>query len=226
MADSIPSLSTRLHGARVLLRPPTENDSLRISRALEQNAGHLRPWSPAPAPGSNPAAPLELVRSIANQRKQWRAGRTFAWLILDREKPQQLLGRITLSEIVRGPFQNAYVGYWTTRERGRRGIATEALELVCDFAFHQANLHRIQAAVMAANAASRRVLEKVGFRMEGVAERYLQINGRWEDHLMYALTSEERPAPAASAGLQGAQVGPRVERQAARPLAKPARQRP
>jgi len=193
MADRIPSLSTRLLGERVLLRPPTEKDSLRLSRALEKNLAHLRPWSPSSPPGTNPAAPVELVRSIAYQRKQWRLGRTFAWLILARANPQQLLGRITLSEIVRGSFQDAYVGYWTTRDQGRQGLATAALELVCDFAFRSANLHRVQAAVMPSNTASRRVLEKVGFRMEGVAERYLRINGHWEDHLMYALTSEERP---------------------------------
>ncbi len=191
MPDRIPSLATRLVGERILLRPPKENDALRFSRVLEQNASHLRPWSPAPPRGINPAAPVELSRSIANQRKQWRQGRSFTFLIFGREQSAPILGRIALSEVVRGVFQNAYIGYWTVRERGGQGLASEALQLVLRFAFKDAELHRIQAAVMSSNRASRRVLEKARFRMEGMSERYLQINGRWEDHLIYALTSEE-----------------------------------
>lgn len=193
MADRIPSLATRLVGERIVLRPPKENDAVRLSRVLEQNASHLRPWSPAPPRGTNPAAPVELTRSIANQRKQWRQGRGFTFLITGREQTAPILGRIALSEIVRGVFQNAYVGYWTVRERGGQGLASEALELLIRFAFQDAELHRLQAAVMSSNRPSRRVLDKARFRLEGTSERYLQINGRWEDHLIYALTSEERP---------------------------------
>ena len=104
----------------------------------------------------------------------------------------ELAGAVNLSGIVRGVFENAYLGYWVDGARGGRGVATEAVRLAVLHAFDEAGLHRVQAAVIPRNAASVRVLEKVGFRAEGLALRYLRIAGRWEDHRLFALTSEER----------------------------------
>ncbi len=105
-----------------------------------------------------------------------------------------LVGRVALANIVRGAWQNATLGYFVGRAWGGRGYATEAVRQVLDFAFGPGQLHRVQAAVMPRNTPSIRVLEKNGFRYEGRAERYLQINGEWEDHAIYAITAEERPA--------------------------------
>lgn len=106
----------------------------------------------------------------------------------------ELVGRVSLDNIVRGSWQNATIGYFVDQERNGRGIGTEAVRAAVAYGFEEGRLHRIQAGVMPRNTASIRVLEKVGFRHEGVALRYLQINRVWEDHNMYAITSEEWPA--------------------------------
>jgi [ribosomal protein S5]-alanine N-acetyltransferase len=96
-----------------------------------------------------------------------------------------------LSSIQRGPFQNAFVGYWVDRARAGQGLAPEATVVVLRFAFEELSLHRIEVAIVPRNRASRRVVEKLELREEGVALRYLEIDGRWEDHVRYAITSEE-----------------------------------
>jgi ribosomal-protein-alanine N-acetyltransferase len=103
----------------------------------------------------------------------------------------ELLGRVTLSNVARGAWQNATMGYFLDREHNGRGYTTDAVKLAVEFAFAEARLHRVQAGVMPRNLGSIRVLEKNGFRYEGKSMRYLQINGAWEDHNMYAITAEE-----------------------------------
>jgi len=103
-----------------------------------------------------------------------------------------LVGRVRLSVVVRGPWQNANLGYYVDGAHNRRGICTEAVGLVVAFAFDRLGLHRVQAAVMPRNAGSIRVLEKNRFRREGMAPSYLRINGAWEDHLIFARTAEDR----------------------------------
>ena len=103
----------------------------------------------------------------------------------------ELVGRIQLSGISRGPFENAYLGYFVSERHNGRGYATEAVRQAVDAAFGELGLHRVQAAVIPRNVASIRVLEKAGFREEGFALRYLQIAGVWEDHKLYAVTAEE-----------------------------------
>lgn len=102
-----------------------------------------------------------------------------------------LIGRITLSNVIRGPFQNAYIGYFLDQKYNGKGYATQAVRLAVQFAFEEVGLHRIQAGTLPHNTASIRVLEKNQFRYEGLAKRYLKINGHWEDHNLYALTREE-----------------------------------
>lgn len=101
------------------------------------------------------------------------------------------MGRVALDNVVLGAWHNATIGYFIDEQHNGRGLATSAVRLVCKFGFEDAGLHRIQAGVMPRNAASARVLEKVGFRREGLAKRYLFIAGAWEDHDIYALTTED-----------------------------------
>jgi len=104
---------------------------------------------------------------------------------------ESIVGMTQLSSVHLGPWRNANIGYWVAEGRGRRGFATEAVRRTLDFAFGDAGLHRVQAAAMPRNRPSLRVLEKNAFRREGLAERYLQIAGVWEDHVILAITSEE-----------------------------------
>ncbi len=101
-----------------------------------------------------------------------------------------LVGRVALSNVVRAAWQSCTLGYYIDRTMCGRGYGTEAVKQIVAFAFGDAGLHRVQAAVMPRNVASARVLEKAGFRHEGFAPRYLQIDGVWEDHDLYAITAD------------------------------------
>lgn len=103
----------------------------------------------------------------------------------------ELIGRIALTSVSRGPFQNAYLGYNMDQQHNGKGYGTAAVVLCITFAFEQLGLHRIQAGVMSRNLPSIRILEKIGFRQEGLAQRYLKINGKWEDHVLFAITTED-----------------------------------
>ncbi|MCQ4085855.1 GNAT family N-acetyltransferase [Saccharibacillus sp. JS10] len=103
----------------------------------------------------------------------------------------QLIGRAALTGIARGPFQNSNLGYFLDEAHNGKGYMTEAVRGVLKLAFTQHNLHRVQAGVMPRNTPSLRVLEKAGFRKEGLAERYLKINGVWEDHVLFGITIED-----------------------------------
>jgi ribosomal-protein-alanine N-acetyltransferase len=100
-------------------------------------------------------------------------------------------GEVNLNSIHRGAHQSAYVGYWIDQRQAGRGYMPEAVVLVMRFAFEQLRLHRLQISIIPRNTASRRVVDKLGLREEGVAQRYLEINGTWEDHVRYAITAEE-----------------------------------
>jgi ribosomal-protein-alanine N-acetyltransferase len=104
---------------------------------------------------------------------------------------ERLVGEITLSSIQRGPFQSGFLGYWVDQEMAGRGLVPESVVVMLRFAFAVLGLHRIEVAIVPRNRASRRVAEKLGLREEGVALRFLEIDGRWEDHVRYAMTAEE-----------------------------------
>jgi ribosomal-protein-alanine N-acetyltransferase len=110
----------------------------------------------------------------------------------------RFVGEITLSSIQRGPFQNAFVGYWIDEAMAGQGLAPEATAAVLRFAFEELGLHRVEIAIVPRNRPSRRVVEKLCLREEGVAVRYLEIDGHWEDHVRYAMTAEEWAARADS----------------------------
>jgi ribosomal-protein-alanine N-acetyltransferase len=193
-ADSpwhVPLLSTRIVTDSLVLRPPRTSDVAEVRRALRENAAHLRPWSVAPAPGEDPASLTSVSRSIVRHRREWKRGQSFVMYLSPRADDRRIIGRIALGGILRGAFQNAYLGYWIDAEQQGRGLMTEAVRAATDFAFGAAALHRVQAAVMPSNKASLRVLEKAGYRREGSAARYLCIAGAWEDHVLFAITTEE-----------------------------------
>ncbi len=103
----------------------------------------------------------------------------------------RFVGEINLSSVQRGPFQNAYVGYWIDEAAAGNGYIPEAFVVLCRFAFEDLALHRLQASIIPRNRASHRVAHKLGLRDEGTALRYLEINGVWEDHVRYAITAED-----------------------------------
>lgn len=186
-----PSLSTRLVTERLVLRPPRTTDVGEIRRLLRANQRHLEAWNPAPPPGEDPTSITEVSKAVLRQRREWKHGRAFTFMMALRESPATFMGKIALSGILRGAMYGAYLGYWIDADHQGKGLVTEGIRAVLDFAFGPAGLHRVQAAIMPRNARSLRVIEKLGFRREGYAERYLQIAGAWEDHVIFARTREE-----------------------------------
>ncbi len=189
----IPPLSTRLTTQRLVLRPPRTGDIGEIRRLLRHNQAHLHPWNPAPRPGEDPTSITEVSNTVLRQRREWKNGRSFVFMVALRTDGSRLIGKIALNGIMRGAMHGAYLGYWMDVDHQNGGLCTEGIRAVLDFAFSAAELHRVQAAIMPRNARSLRVIEKLGFRREGYAERYLQIAGKWEDHILFARTREEHP---------------------------------
>lgn len=183
------TLPLELLGWRVRLRTLTEDDYDEWHGVRERNRDWLMPWEPRPA--GAPPAPEDrgsfVARCAAREReRQLGTGYGFGIFV-----DGQLVGEITLSSIQRGPFQNAFVGYWVDQGRAGQGLVPEATVTVLRFAFEELGLHRVEIAIVPRNRASRRVVEKLGLREESVAQRYLEIDGHWEDHVRYAVTSEE-----------------------------------
>jgi ribosomal-protein-alanine N-acetyltransferase len=134
----------------------------------------------------------ELAKTLARHRRAWRRDEAYNFLVFPRGAAR-LLGRVSLVHVARGVWQNAHVGYLIDEAEQGKGLTTEAVGAVIRFAFETLHLHRLQAAIMPRNAKSIRVIEKLGFRNEGLALRFLKIAGRWEDHFIFARTADEEP---------------------------------
>ena len=147
----------------------------RSSRCGSSNREHTGPWDPVRDESFYTEAGQRLELDL--DQRSWAAGSAFAFAILDTDRGDRLIGRVALSNVVRGPWQNATLGYWIDKDALGRGHATRAVQLVLRFAFEHAGLHRVQPAIIPRNVRSVRVAEKAGFRLEGRALRYLKING-------------------------------------------------
>ncbi|MGH7282594.1 MAG: GNAT family N-acetyltransferase [Polyangiaceae bacterium] len=191
------SLATRLATERLVLRPLVPADIPALYRALRRNADYLRPVSPAPPPEDRRVTLALATREVQRWRTLWRRSDTYALYMYPREEDggpkTRIIGRVSLTRLTRGAFQNCYLGYFIDKDEQGKGLMTEAVRCALTFAFGPLGLHRVQAAIMPRNAPSRRVAVRCGFREEGLARRYLQIAGQWEDHEILALTSEEWP---------------------------------
>ena len=174
---------------RLLLRLPEMGDHAAWATLRRQGEGFLRPWEPSWSVD-------HFSRRAFRNRVYWawRArdeGKALA-LFLIRRRENRLLGAITLDNIRRGPSQSAQVGYWIGPEFARQGYMAEALAAVVSHAFGALDLSRIEAACLPENLASRGLLERAGFKYEGIAQSYLQINGRWRNHVLYASLRGDR----------------------------------
>jgi [ribosomal protein S5]-alanine N-acetyltransferase len=182
--------TTELTGRRVLLRPLVVGDFEAWREVRHRSRSWLIKWEPRPLPGQPDATEDRRVfaaRCGAREReRQLGSGYGFGIFVGGR-----FAGEINLSSVQRGPYQNAYVGYWIDEAMAGHSYTPEAFVVLARFAFEDLALHRLQASIIPRNAASRRVAAKIGLREEGIAVRYLEINGTWEDHVRYAITSEE-----------------------------------
>jgi len=158
-----------------------------------RNRDWLRRWEatvPPPRPGrTSPARPTfrQMVRFL---RAEGNAGRMLPFVVTYHG---ELVGQLTVGSITWGSMCSANVGYWVDEAVAGRGIIPTAVALAVDHCFGTMGLHRVEVCIRPENLPSRRVVEKLGFREEGLRPRYLHIDGGWRDHLVYALTAEEVP---------------------------------
>jgi len=179
----------RLVTEQVILRPPAHGDFRHWTSLRQASADFLKPWEPTWSPD-------HLSRKAFTNRVYWAqrsiSASTAVPLFLFRREDDALLGAITLDNIRRGPAQSGTLGYWIGAVFARHGYMREAIEAVVHHGFTDLDLSRIEAACLPENTASRGVLEKSGFKYEGVAQSYLQINGRWRNHVLYANLRNDR----------------------------------
>lgn len=173
-------------GPRVFLRHPTEADSNEFTALRVASQRFLAPWEATPPDGSDSFAPqyFERVLKTSNTDLNQR------FLICSVESGS-IMGAVSVGNIVRGAFQSCYTGYWIGQKYSGQGFMTEALTLALRHAFVALELHRVEANIVPDNTASKALVRKLGFRQEGLALRYLRINGRWRDHEHWAMTFED-----------------------------------
>lgn len=175
-------------GPRVVLRRPKMRDFKAWSGLRAENYDYLQPREPAWVPDEL-TKPAFRAR-VRSYQTDARYGLGYAYFIWDKQE-DELLGAITLGHVRRGAAQMATLGYWIGEQFAGRGLMSEAVALLVDFAFSHLGLHRLEAACMIDNERSIGVLENCGFKNEGYAQKYLKINGRWEDHALYALCRDD-----------------------------------
>jgi [ribosomal protein S5]-alanine N-acetyltransferase len=174
----------------------TEDDAPVLAELLRVNRDFLAPWEPI---RDDYNYTVEGQRAtIRSALERYGQGTTVPSVILDEEG--RVAGRITLNDIVRGPFQSCHLGYWLSAAANGRGLASAAVRDIIRVAFEEQGLHRIQAGTLLHNVRSQRVLERNGFVRFGVAPAYLKIAGEWQDHALYQLVNESWSSPARTAG--------------------------
>ena len=175
--------------ARLSLRLPEHRDFREWAKLRHQSRAFLSPWEPIWAAD-------HLSRASFTNRVYWsqRAVKNgnAAPLFVFHKEAGQLVGAITLDNIRRGPSQVGTIGYWVGQQYARQGFMSEAIIAMVAHAFGALDLSRVESACLPDNVASRGVLEKAGFKYEGVAQSYIQINGRWRNHVLYAALRGDR----------------------------------
>ena len=193
-----------LPGDRLIVRPPRASDGSDWIAARNRNRAWLEPFEPQWPDGELTLAHFD--RRLRRQSADWQLGRIQPFLVFLRGG--ELIGGVAINNIARGAAQYATLGYWLDEARQGQGLMAEALRLVIGYGFARLKLHRFNAGCLPHNARSRRLLEKLGFREEGMAEKYLEINGAWQDHVLYGLPVERwavegQACPAAADSIAG-----------------------
>lgn len=183
--------ATSLTGPRVELRGLRADDWEQWRAVRTRSRVWLETWEPLPEPGSpDPVGDREAFRARCGAWERQRAfDSAYGFGIFLRRG--EFIGEVSLGTVQRGPFQSAFIGYWVDEAHAGNGYVPEAVVLALRYAFDELGLHRVEAVIVPRNDRSRRVATKLGLRDEGVAERFLQIQGVWEDHVRYAITREE-----------------------------------
>jgi [ribosomal protein S5]-alanine N-acetyltransferase len=181
-----------ISGETVYLRYPRVPDFVAWARLRGESRTFLVPWEPAWA--TDELSKGAFRRRLKRYQREAREDSAYAFFVF-RRADNALLGGCTLSNVRRGVTQCCALGYWIGERFARQGYMFDAVRALVPFIFRTLGLHRIEAACLPTNEASTNLLAKIGFREEGLARRYLQINGEWRDHVLFGLLADEvRPA--------------------------------
>ncbi|MFR9731957.1 GNAT family N-acetyltransferase [Saccharopolyspora sp. MS10] len=187
----------RVAAGTVALRPTRLRDASAWSALRLRDRAYLQRWEPTTTGDwRDRNAVLAWPAQWSALRGLARRGSALPFAIT---VDGRFAGQLTIGNVVRGALRSAWVGYWVAESRSGGGVATAAVALAVDHCFTRAALHRLEATVRPENAPSLRVLEKTGFRREGLFERYLDVEGDWRDHYVFGLTAEDHPEGAVAA---------------------------
>jgi ribosomal-protein-alanine N-acetyltransferase len=180
--------ATTIDGGVVMLRLPVMDDYEQWSAVRLASRDFLRPWEPLWPPD-------DLTRGSFRYRvkrylRDVRDDSSYAYFIFTADD-QRLAGGLTLSNVRRGVAQTASLGYWVGQDFARKGLMTAAVQAILPVAFKILKLHRLEAACLPSNSASLALLRRTGFAEEGYAREYLKINGRWQDHVLFAIIADD-----------------------------------
>ena len=171
---------------RLILRLPSEADSVKFQAFDDRNIRHMSPWRSA---AGEPK--IDHKTQLIKWGQEFKEGKSIRFLLFLKEAPEgEIIGFCNFSQIFRGPFQACYLGYHIDASLEGKGLMSEAVAKAIDYMFEKQKLHRIMANYMPSNERSARLLHKLGFVVEGCAKKYLLINGQWEDHILTSLTNE------------------------------------
>jgi len=181
----VPTAIPTLREGAVTLRPIRLRDARILERELMANRSWLRTWE-----ATSPYAPMsfDTRASIRSLLAHSRTGSGLPFLV---EYNGELAGQLNVSSITWGSLSSASIGYWVGEEFAGRSITPIAVALATDYCFAQLGLHRMEICIRPENAPSLRVVEKLGFRYEGLRRRFIHINGAWRDHFAFGLVAEE-----------------------------------
>lgn len=176
----------------ITLRLIRQRDASAWREVRRRNREWLQPWEASLPPESSVITdvPATFGQMVRRMRKDVRAGRALPWAIL---VDGRLAGQLTVGGITYGSLRSAYIGYWIDKELAGRGIMPAAVAMACDYCFDNVRLHRVEINIRPENAASLRVVDKIGLRKEGDRPKYLHINGDWRDHVTYVVMAGEFP---------------------------------
>jgi len=187
---AVVSSPLRLYGRRLMLRPLVAGDFEAWSEVRVRNDEWLTKWEPLRHPKApDPAVNRDAFASrCAARDRERQSGVGYAFGIF---VDNAFAGEINLNNVLRGAMQSVTIGYWIDQARAGKSYMSEAVLVATRFALEDLQLHRVEICIIPRNHNSRRVMEKLGYREEGIAERFLEINGTWEDHVRYGFTIEE-----------------------------------
>ena len=180
-------LTTPRRHANVSIRLVRQRDARTLQQELLSNRAWLRPWE-----ATSPDGPVsfDMRTGVRRLLQQYRDGAGVPFVM---EDDGELAGQLNVWGIARGSLASATIGYWVSERFAGRGITTTSVALATDVCFDEMRLHRMEICIRPENQASLRVVEKLGFRYEGLRRRFIHINGDWRDHFCFALTVEELP---------------------------------